>query len=183
MIRWKNVLAVLGMAALPVAVPIAAPTASAASADNGAVGRLFAGTAQVELGEHFAGEAVLAGLVGTNAADLRDAIAGETYEHTSMYPGFAAQAVKDNCTVAADLFTEIAGDEGDHAAAYTTALRSLTDPTVKVPVPPKVDPVEITPSGPACPGTQTQNNLLDAMHGEAFAYAKYTAYASQTDRG
>jgi len=42
--------------------------------------------------------------------------------------------------------------------------------------------VVITASTPACPGTQTQVNLLDAMHGEAFAYAKYTAYALQAAR-
>ncbi len=40
----------------------------------------------------------------------------------------------------------------------------------------------ITASKPACPGTRTQDNLLTAMHGEAFAYAKYTAYAAQAAR-
>ncbi|SER95140.1 Rubrerythrin [Pedococcus cremeus] len=125
---------------------------------------------------------MLAGLVGTNAANLKDAIAGETYEHTTMYPGFAKQAAKDHCTAAKTLFTEIAGDEGTHAAAFTVALRSLTNPKVKVPKPPTVDPVVITASTPACPGTRTQVNLLAAMHGEAFAYAKYTAYAAQAAR-
>ena len=37
----------------------------------------------------------------------------------------------------------------------------------------------ITASKAACPGTKTQANLSTAMHGEAFAYAKYTAYAAQ----
>src|SRR5665647_2995111 len=147
-----------------------------------ALAKLFSGTAQVELQEHFAAEAVLAGLVGSNAANLQDAIAGETYEHTTMYPGFATQATKDGCTDAAALFTEIAGDEGGHAAAYTVALQSLTNPKVKVPKPQTVDPVVITASTPACPGTPTQVNLLEAMHGEAFAYAKYTAYALQAAR-
>ncbi len=40
----------------------------------------------------------------------------------------------------------------------------------------------ITASTPACPGTKTQDNLIAAMHGEAFAYAKYTAYADQAAR-
>ena len=184
MIRWRNTLAMLGMAALGVASPVLVPAASAAPAHthHTAIARLFSGTAQVELREHFAGEAVLAGLVGTNAANLRDAINGETSEHTTLYPGFARQAVRDHCRAAANLFTEIAADEGMHAAAFRTALRSLTHPKVKVPPPPQVSPVVIIASKPACPGTQTQANLLTAMHGEAFAYAKYTAYAAQAAR-
>ena len=189
MIRWKNTLATLGMATLGmatlgVASPVLVPTASAASASthHTAVAKLFRGTAQVELREHFAGEAVLAGLVGTNAANLRDAISGETYEHTTMYPGFARQAAKDHCAAAKTLFTEIAADEGGHAAAFKIALRSLTHPKVQVPPPPQVSPVVIIASKPACPGTKTQVNLLAAMHGEAFAYAKYTAYAAQAAR-
>jgi len=120
-------LAVIAVGALVLLMP----TASVASAgtDHIAVGthhiavaKLFRGTAQVELQEHFAAEAVLAGLVASNAANLQDAIDGETYEHTTMYPGFAAQATKDGCPDAATLFTEIAADEGVHAAAYTLAL-------------------------------------------------------------
>jgi len=184
MIRCKNTLATLGIATLGVASLLFIPTASAASAGTHqtALAKLFSGTAQVELQEHFAGEAVLAGLVGTNAANLQDSITGETWEHTTMYPGFATQATADNCPAAAALFTEIAVDEGGHAAAYTLALQALTDSAVRVPKPQTVDPVVITASTPACPGTQTQVNLLDAMHGEAFAYAKYTAYALQAAR-
>jgi len=184
MIRCKNTLATLGIATLGVASLLFIPTASAASAGTHqtALAKLFSGTAQVELQEHFAGEAVLAGLVGTNAANLQDSITGETWEHTTMYPGFATQATADNCPAAAALFTEIAVDEGGHAAAYTLALQALTDSAVRVPRPQTVDPVVITASTPACPGTQTQVNLEAAMHGEAFAYAKYTAYALQAAR-
>src|ERR1035437_3295333 len=179
MIRRRNTLAALGIATL-----LLIPPASAASAGTHqtALAKLCSGTAQVELQEHFAGEAVLAGLVGSNTANLQDSIAGETWEHKTMYPGFAKQATKDGCTAAAALFTEIAADEGGHAAAYTLALKSLTNPKVKVPKPQTVDPVVITASTPACPGTKTQVNLLEAMHGEAFAYAKYTAYALQAAR-
>src|SRR5665811_404379 len=184
MIRCKNTLATLGIATLGVASLLLIPTASAASAGTHhiAVAKLFSGTAQVELREHFAGEAVLAGLVGTNAANLQDSITGETWEHTTMYPGFATQATTENCPAAAALFTEIAADEGGHAAAYTLALQALTDSAVRVPKPQTVDPVVITASTPACTGTQTQANLEFAMHGEAFAYAKYTAYALQAAR-
>ena len=128
MIRLRNTLATLGMATLAmatlgVASPVLVPAASAASARTHhiAIARLFSGTAQVELREHFAGEAVLAGLVGTNAANLRDAIKGETYEHTTMYPGFAKQATKDKCPAAAKLFTEIA------------ATRAATRPRSRLP--------------------------------------------------
>src|SRR5665811_1610859 len=181
MIRCKNRLATLGIATLGVASLLLIPTASAASAGTHqtALATLFSGTAQVELQEHFAAEAMLAGLVGTNTDNLKDSIKGETWEHTTMYPGFATQATTDGCNDAAALFTEIAVDEGGHAAAYTLALKSLTNPKVKVPKPQTVDPVVITASTPACPGTKTQDNLLAAMHGEAFAYAKYTAYALQ----
>ncbi len=182
MIGWRTTAATLGVAALAV-VPSA--PASALGGYGGTaqhVARLFAGTAQVELREHFAGEAVLAGLLGSTAENLQDAINGETYEHTTMYPGFAAQAAADGCTAAADLFTEIAGDEGGHAAAYLTALQALTDSTVRVPRPPTVDVVDIVASDPVCAGTQTQANLEAAMHGEAFAYAKYTAYGAQAVR-
>lgn len=140
------------------------------------VARLFTRTAKVELGDHFAAEAKVAGLVGSNQANLTDAIAGETWETTTMYPGFAAQATAEGCTVAADLFTEIAGDEAGHAAGYTAARASLSDPSVTVPAPQVVDPVTIIRSTPACSG-QTLTNLLDAMHGEAFANAKYNLYA------
>ena len=99
-----------------------------------------------------------------------------------MYPGFAAQADTDNCPAAVALFTEIAGDEGGHAAMYTLALQALTDSAVRVPKAQTVDAVVITASTPACRGTQTQVNLEDAMHGEAFAYAKYSAYALQAAR-
>ena len=189
MIRLRKIMAALGTATLATVLLgalslVVVPAASEASAraHHVAIARLFSGTARVELREPFAGQAVLAGLVGTNAANLRDAISGESSEHTTLYPGFAKQATKDKCPAAAKLFTEIAADEGDHAAAFSTALRSLRNPKVKVPRPPQVSPVEISASKPACPGTKTQDNLLTAMHGEAFAFAKYTGYAAQADR-
>jgi rubrerythrin len=148
------------------------------AARNGSpsISALFTRTAKVELTEHFADEAEIAGLVGSDASNLADAIAGETFEATTMYPEYAAQATADGCTAAAELFTEIAADEAAHAAAYTQALASLTDSSVAVPAAPTVDPVTVVASSPACSG-QTQTNLEDAMHGEAFAQAKYRLYA------
>lgn len=149
----------------------------AARTGKRSVAKLFLKTASVELNDHFADEAVIAGLVGSDAANLADAIAGETYEATTMYPAFAATATAEGCTVAADLFTEIAADEAVHAAAYQTALTSLSDASVSVPAPQVADVETIVKSDPACTG-QTLTNLLDAMHGEAFAQAKYRLYAT-----
>src|SRR5664280_3927234 len=69
----------------------------------------------------------------------------------------SSTAISVNRAAAAALFTEIAVDEGGHAAAYTLALQSLTDSAVRVPKPQTVDPVVITASTPACPGTLTQD--------------------------
>lgn len=155
----------------------------AARTGSRSIAALFTRTAGVELNDHYADEAVIAGLVGSDASNLADAIAGETYEATTMYPAFAAQATADGCTEAADLFTEIAADEAVHAAAYIAALASLSDSSVTVPAPQAVDAVTIIASTPACSG-QTQANLLEAMHGEAFAQAKYRLYADHaTDSG
>ncbi|WP_201787529.1 ferritin family protein [Wenjunlia vitaminophila] len=86
---------------------------------------LFRGLAKVELREHFAGEAKLAGLVSRTANNLRASIAGERYEAKVMYPAFAARARAAGDVKAADLFAEIAGDEARHAAAFKEALEDL----------------------------------------------------------
>jgi len=97
----------------------------AAQTGHPSIAKLFRGTAQVELREHFAGEAVLAGLVGSNRANLTDAITGETYEAKTMYPGFAHQAAKAGDRHAARLFSEIGRDERAHAHAFTAARHRL----------------------------------------------------------
>ncbi len=94
-------------------------------AGDPALARLFQDTARVERLEHFAEEARLAGLVGDNRKNLRDAIQGEAYEAGTMYPGFARQARAAGDTAAAKLFTEISRDEARHSAAFAAALRKL----------------------------------------------------------
>ncbi|WP_207394064.1 ferritin family protein [Actinomadura formosensis] len=96
-----------------------------AEARSPELARLFQRAAAVELTEHFAGEAVLAGLVHRTADNLRRSIAGETYEATTMYPEFARVARAEGDCKAAELFTEIAGDEAAHARAFLRALRHL----------------------------------------------------------
>ncbi|MFF4239705.1 ferritin family protein [Actinomadura geliboluensis] len=96
-----------------------------AKARHPKVAELFRRAAAVELTEHFAGEAVLAGYVHDTADNLRRSIAGETYEATKMYPGFARTARAEGNLKAAALFTEIAGDEAAHARAFKKALKHL----------------------------------------------------------
>ncbi|MFF5174880.1 rubrerythrin family protein [Micromonospora sp. NPDC000089] len=102
--------------------------AQAARTGERGVARLFRETAETERYDHFAAEAALIRFVRTNAANLRESIAGEEHEATVVYPGYAAQAERDGCPAAAALFTELAADEAVHAARFRTALEAVTDP-------------------------------------------------------
>jgi rubrerythrin len=62
------------------------------------------------------------GVGGVAAANLRQVISGETYEHQVMYRRFAEQARADGGLEAAKLFSEIVVDEGRHRDAFRTAL-------------------------------------------------------------
>ncbi|WNM35832.1 ferritin family protein [Streptomyces sp. Li-HN-5-11] len=156
--------------------------AQADSAAHTAVGRLFRTTAQTELNEHLLEAATLAGVVGTNAANLRQAISGETYEHQVMYRGFAAQARQDGDTKAAELFTEIAADEGRHRDAFRTALAVVTSGRGTIPAPPTAKTVPVAAGLPKVRAARTKTDLDTAMHGEALAYAKYMLFAAQAKR-
>jgi rubrerythrin len=90
---------------------------------NPAVAQLFTSTANVELNEHFAMLATLAGLVATGTnANLQDAINGEQHEADVMYPDYARQADQAGNPQAANLFREIAGDEKTHQQTFQKAL-------------------------------------------------------------
>lgn len=91
-----------------------------------ALANLFARTAQTERFQHFAEEAQLAGLAGSNADNLKDAIRGESYEVNTMYREFADRAKAAGDTAAADRFEEIRRDEMGHRDAFQAALASLT---------------------------------------------------------
>ena len=90
---------------------------------------LFENTAKTERFEHFAEEARLAGLVGSDAENLRKAIAGESYEAATMYPGFARAARAHGDSAAAERFTEIGQDEAKHRDAFRAALARLEKKT------------------------------------------------------
>ena len=84
--------------------------------------------ADVELLEHFAEAATLAGLVGETPANLRDAITGEIDEATNLYITDARQASAAGDHAAARLFAELARDEAQHALRFIDTLQQLELP-------------------------------------------------------
>jgi rubrerythrin len=86
---------------------------------------LFEKTANTERFEHFAEEAELAGLVGSDADNLKDAIKGESYEIDAMYLEFAQKATVAGDAAAAARFEEIRHDETGHRDAFKIALTKL----------------------------------------------------------
>ena len=92
---------------------------------NNELADLFERTAKIERFEHLQEEADLAHLVGDDAANLEDAIAGESYEVNAMYREFAEQAHAAGDHAAASLFEEIRRDEMGHRDAFKAALEKL----------------------------------------------------------
>jgi rubrerythrin len=87
---------------------------------------LFESTAKIERDEHFAEHAKLYGLVGSDADNLRDAIKGENYETTQMYPQMARRAEAVGDKDVAKHFREVGADEAKHRDAFQSALGTLT---------------------------------------------------------
>ncbi|WP_245687195.1 ferritin family protein [Streptacidiphilus griseoplanus] len=147
-----------------------------------AVARLYQNTAHVELHEHFTEEAALTGLVGSDQANLRTAINGESYESATMYPTFSRQARQDGDANAADLFAEIAKDEGKHRDAFKAALAVITTGKGQIPAPPTADAVKVVAGPPKVSAARTKANLDTAIHGEALAHAKYVLFAEHAQK-
>ena len=62
---------------------------------------------------------------GATDANLKSAIAGETYEYTEMYPGFAKAAREEGFQEIADWFETLARAEKSHAGRFTKGLNTL----------------------------------------------------------
>jgi rubrerythrin len=92
---------------------------------NAELANLFTKAANTERFQHFAEEARLAGLVGSEADNLKDAIKGESYEVDTMYREFAEQAAAAGDKAAADRFEEVRHDEMGHRDAFKAALSSI----------------------------------------------------------
>ncbi|MBX5491652.1 MAG: rubrerythrin [Chloroflexi bacterium] len=98
------------------------------------IAALFRSVAEGETGHAFGhfdylkevGDPVTGEPVGESAANLKSAIAGETYEYTEMYPGFARVAREEGFPEIADWFETLARAEKSHAGRFAKGLESLT---------------------------------------------------------
>ncbi len=69
-------------------------------------------------------------VLGTTAENLKAAINGENYEHTSMYPEFAQVAEEENLPEIASRLKSIAIAEKHHEERYKKLLKELEAKTV-----------------------------------------------------
>lgn len=63
--------------------------------------------------------------IGSTEANLKASIAGETYEYTEMYPGFAKTARAEGFAEIAEWFETLARAERSHAGRFKKGLDSL----------------------------------------------------------
>ncbi len=63
--------------------------------------------------------------IGSTDANLKASIAGETYEYTEMYPGFAKTAREEGFEEIAEWFETLARAERSHAGRFQKGLDSL----------------------------------------------------------
>jgi rubrerythrin len=89
-----------------------------------AAAKLFRAASEAEA-IHALSELKALGAVKTTAENLRGAIEGETYEFTTMYPGFIEEAEKECNNQAKRAFNFANEAEKVHAALYQKALASL----------------------------------------------------------
>ena len=63
--------------------------------------------------------------IGGTEDNLRASIAGETYEYTEMYPGFAKSAREEGFAEIADWFETLARAEKSHAGRFQSGLDGM----------------------------------------------------------
>ncbi|MBI3593417.1 MAG: rubrerythrin [Nitrospirae bacterium] len=98
------------------------------------VAGVFRDTAEGETGHAFGhfdfmapvGDPATGEPVGETSKNLKSAVAGETYEYTQMYPGFAKAAREEGFSEIADWFETLARAEKSHAGRFTLALKSIS---------------------------------------------------------
>jgi len=73
-----------------------------------------------EVGDPVTGEPI-----GDTLLNLKAAIAGETYEYTEMYPGFARAAREEGFDEVAEWFETLARAEKSHAGRFQKGLDSM----------------------------------------------------------
>lgn len=67
-----------------------------------------------------------AGVISDTASNLEEAAAGERYEHSEMYPGFAETAEKEGFADIAKVFRAIAVAEKRHEARYVVLANNIS---------------------------------------------------------
>ena len=95
---------------------------------------LFRSVAEGETGHAFghfdflaaAGDPVTGEPVGPTDDNLKSAIAGETYEYTEMYPGFAKTAREEGFEEISEWLETLARAEKSHAGRFGQGLESLS---------------------------------------------------------
>lgn len=68
---------------------------------------------------------LVTGGIGTTEENLKDAAAGENYEWTDMYAGFAKEAKEEGFDHIAHLFEEVAKIEKEHEERYLKLLSNV----------------------------------------------------------
>lgn len=95
---------------------------------------LFRSVAEGETGHAFGhfdflrevGDPVTGVAIGSTQDNLRSAIAGETYEYSEMYPGFARTAREEGFEEIAEWLETLARAEKSHAGRFTKGLESVS---------------------------------------------------------
>jgi rubrerythrin len=139
--------------------------------------RAVAGAEKIHLTNH---ARVIEGLGGTPKADIKlpavkstkenlaDAVKGESYERSTMYPEFIRQAAKDGNSAAVRTFNYALAAETEHAKLYSTALIELAEwkaPQTDFYVCPICGyTVKGKPSFAACPVCRTPATLYKAIN-------------------
>ena len=71
-----------------------------------------------------------AGIIGTTPDNLKESAAGENYEYTDMYPGFAKVAIEEGFEEIAEIFKAIAVAEKQHEKRYLALAANIANNTV-----------------------------------------------------
>ena len=88
--------------------------------------KIFEETAMNEM-QHAKDEFKLLNGIGDTAANLKEAIEGEHYENSEMYPTFTKEAEEEGNEKAAKLFKEISEVEKHHEERYRRLLKLLEE--------------------------------------------------------
>jgi rubrerythrin len=98
------------------------------------VGGLFRDISEAETGHAFGhldflketGDPATGEPIGNTEANLKSAVAGETFEYSEMYPGFSRTARDEGFDELAEWFETLARAERSHAGRFTKGVDTLS---------------------------------------------------------